>query len=281
MTESRRVEVRPAPDALLAVAEPVQLIGTGSLLEAELIVSGDGPESIRLHPWLVLSEDGEEITFRARPIIFRPGTQRSVRVRVDVSPPLGPGRRTAELRFGESAIAVDVLVAESRDLTVLPNPVAVPNQPGSPVTVEVVCRNDGNVPAFVGSIGPVQVAGGRRFRRFRDRPDERDQDETEPPAFLEIDVLGDQEWIQPGRTESLRWAVTVPDGLAAGVLHGGTAPLSSTPVNFLVIPTFSASRQQRGARQSRASGPARGGSRQRASRSAAGGSARANETPST
>jgi hypothetical protein len=281
MTEGRRVEMRLASDAVLAVAEPVQLIGTGSLLEGELIVSGDGPRSIRLHPSLVLPEDGEEITFRARPVIFRPCTQRSVRVWVDVSPPLGPGRRAAELRLGESAIAVEVLVAESRDLTVLPNPVTVPNQPGAAITVEVVCRNDGNVPAFVGSIGPVQVAGGRGFRRFRDRSDERDQDETEPPAFLEIDVLGDQEWVQPGRTESLRWAVTVPDGLAAGVLYGGAAPLSSTPVNFLVIPTFSASRQQRGERQPRASGPARGGPRQRASRSAAAGSAKAKETPST
>jgi hypothetical protein len=278
MTASRTVEVRLAAGAALTAAEPVQLIGTGSSLAGELAVSGGDAASIRLDLSLVLSEDGEDNTFRARPVIFRPGRQRSVPVRVDVSPPLRPGRRTAELRLGESAIAAEVLVAESRGLTVLPNPVAVPNQPGPAVTVEVVCRNDGNVPAFVGRIGPVQVKGGRRPQLFCP-PDERDRDETEPPRFLEIDVLDDQEWVQPGRTESLRWAVTVPEGLSASMLYGGSAPLSSTQVNFVVIPPISGSRREQAKGQSGSGGQA-SAPRRRASRSAPRGPASAKEPPS-
>jgi hypothetical protein len=280
MTAGREVEVRLAPDSALAVVQPVQLVGAGSLLVGELIASGDGPGSIRLHPTLVFPLGGGEAAFPVRPVIFWPGRQRSVRLQVGISPSIGPGRYAAELRLGNSAVPADVLVAESHDLTVLPNPVAVPNQPGSAVPVDVVCRNDGNVPAFVGSIGPVRVAGRRGFGPRRDRSDEQDVDEREPSAFLEVEVLGDDEWVQPGRAESLRWAVTVPEGLAPGTLYGGVAPLSSTPVSFLVIPAPSAPRQRRTGRQPRSSGPGRSGPRQRTSSSAAARPGRATEPPS-
>jgi hypothetical protein len=279
MTTDRWVEVLLAADAVLAVAEPVQLIGTGFSLAGELVVVGEGPRSIRLNPWLVWSEEGEEIALPARPVTFRPGRQRSVPVAIDISPPLGPGTRHAQLRLGEFAIPAEVLVAESRSLTVLPNPIAVPNEPGVAATVDVVCRNNGNVPAFVGSIGPVQVTGGRRPRLFGPAG-ERDRDEDERPVFLEIDVLSDQEWVQPGRTETLRWTVTVPDGLPAGALHGGSAPLSSTPVSFLVIPPSSALRRERAGSRPGPGGQASGRPRRRASSPAARRPARAKEPPS-
>lgn len=269
MTAERQVEVRLPEGAALTIIEPVQLIGTGSVLTGELIASAEGTRSVRLHPSLVLAQASEETMFQARPNIFWPGRQRSVRIRVDVFPPLGPGRRDAELRLGQSAVAAEVLVFESRQLTVLPDPIVVPNQPGSAVTVEVVCRNDGNVPAFVGAIGPVQLPGGRGPRRPRDVADERDEQDREPPASLVIDVLDGPELIQPGRTESLRWAVTVPEGLAPGALHAGAAPLSSTLVNFLVIPAPVVPPRIGAAGAPKARRPATAGARRRPGRASA------------
>jgi len=278
MIGEREVEVRLGKGAALTVIEPVQLIGNGSVLTGEMVASGEGTRSIRLHPSLVFAQASEKITFQARPNIFWPGRQRSVRVRVDVAPPLGPGRLAAELWLGQSAVAAEVLVLESRQLTVLPDPVVVPNLPGPPVTVEVACRNDGNVPAFVGAIGPVQITGGRGSRLLRDVADEGD---GEPPAFLVIDVLDGTEWIQPGRTESLRWAVTIPERLAPGELHAGAAPLSSTPVHFLVIPAPTASPRKPAARPSKARRPASDGPRRRPRRASAAPPDKPGEPPGT
>jgi hypothetical protein len=255
-----------APPALLAdVEEPLVLVGPPRAVRGEFRLQNPTADKIVVrepHVRAVAPSSGRKKavadatqlpgpTLVLRRIVMRPKQSRPIPVALTLDPRTPPGTYQAELVVNDQLRSVVMHVTEHVSLTIAPPEILLASRPGEKVKKLVVFTNGGNVPIPVRSLGTVVLdeelvhcralrgaladvgdtmtklddfiaALGRRYKKLYES------------AVLK--VHNNAVTIGPGETHAVELTITLPDKLESRSRYTGYAAISSSSLQFTIVP---------------------------------------------
>ena len=247
--------------------EPIVLVGGPDELQGELRLHNPGEQKLVLRDARVRGTAMKGAKARGpaaaevalRRIVLRSGQSRSVPFKIPLSPQTPPGEYHGQVEVGGRTREVVMHVTEVVRLEVSPQQIVVENRPGETLTKGVVLTNAGNVPLTIGDIGPVVLddvlfecrvnraaiaAVGDKVTKLDDYVAElarQIKSFFEQTGPLRVQTMPRELTLQPGEVRPVEMKVRVPDGIDRRARYVGIAPLFNSNLEFLVVPSHSAS----------------------------------------
>lgn len=186
-----------------------------------------------------------------RRIVMRARQSRPVPVSLSLDPTTPPGTYEAELDIDGQLRPVVIHVTEGLALSILPDDIVLPAQPGKKFERRIFVRNDGNVPITVPKIGTMVLDEDLvHCRALRGALADVGADMTSLDDFavalgkryhalydtLVLKVRNDPVTVPPGKDATVNLSITLPAKLDTRARYRSFAPISVLDLSITIVP---------------------------------------------